>query len=261
MNPDSPGARRQSLGKLPSSPPQEGPGRCVRGNGCPGQLQVATVDNMDAEALTWARQAQEQLIHAEESAEAARADFRRAVLRLAADGSSPQDIAAALGLSGRQLDEIARAAGDPGRGQAPDTWLACTFCGRSQRRARKLIAGPGVYICDVCVELADGVCRSAAAGTPPGPIHAAPEQDSGTRCRFCAKRRDHVTGMAAMPAAPGDTFAGPAAICAECLVLCNGILTEELALDLGDDHGDRRLDRRLVGDRSMADDDPRRLSP
>jgi len=188
---------------------------------------------MDAEALAWARQAQEQLIHAEEHAAAVRSDFRRAVRRLAADGSSPRDIAAALGLSGRQLDEIAPAAGGAGRagrGQAPGTALACTFCGRSQRRARKLIAGPGVYICEACVALAGDVLSSGgAAGTPPGPIHAAPEQDRGLRCRFCAKRRDHVTAMAAMPAGPGDPVAGPAAICAECLVLCNQILAEELA--------------------------------
>jgi len=188
---------------------------------------------MDAEALAWARQAQEQLIHAEEHAEAVRADFRRAVRRLAADGSSPRDIAAALGLSGQQLDEIARTAGGSGRagrGQAPGAELACTFCGRSQRQVRKLIAGPGVYICEACVALADGAVRSGgAAGTPPGPIHAVPEQDGGVRCRFCAKRRDNVTGMAALPAGPGDPVAGPAAICAECLLLCNEILVEELA--------------------------------
>lgn len=206
----------------------------MRGDWCLEHLHVATVGGMDAEALTWARHAQEQLIHAEEHAEAVRADFRRAVHRLAADGSSPRDIAAALGLSGRQLDEIARAAGGSsraGRGQAPGTELACTFCGRSQRQVRKLIAGPGVHICETCVALAGGVVGSGgAASTPLGrPIHAAPEQDGGVRCRFCAKRRDHVTGMAAIPAEPGDTFAGPAAICAECLLLCNEILAEELA--------------------------------
>jgi hypothetical protein len=188
---------------------------------------------MDAEALTWARQAQEQLIHAEEHAEAVRADFRWAVRRLAAGGSSPRDIAAALGLSGQQLDEIAQGAagsGRAGRGQAPGAGLACTFCGRSQRQVRKLIAGPGVYICEACVALADGVVSSGgAAGTPPGRMHAAPEQDGGVRCRFCGKRRDHVTGVAAMPARPGDPAAGPAAICAECLLLCNLIIAEELA--------------------------------
>jgi hypothetical protein len=31
--------------------------------------------------------------------------------------------------------------------------LYCTFCGQSQHEVRKLIAGPGVFICDECVEL------------------------------------------------------------------------------------------------------------
>lgn len=29
----------------------------------------------------------------------------------------------------------------------------CSFCGHSQKQVQKLIAGPGVYICDKCVEL------------------------------------------------------------------------------------------------------------
>ena len=31
--------------------------------------------------------------------------------------------------------------------------LYCSFCGKSQRDVRKLIAGPTVFICDECVEL------------------------------------------------------------------------------------------------------------
>jgi ATP-dependent Clp protease ATP-binding subunit ClpX len=31
--------------------------------------------------------------------------------------------------------------------------LRCSFCGKHQRRVNKLIAGPGVYICNECVEL------------------------------------------------------------------------------------------------------------
>ena len=31
--------------------------------------------------------------------------------------------------------------------------LKCSFCGKSQDRVKKLIAGPGIYICDECVEL------------------------------------------------------------------------------------------------------------
>ena len=36
--------------------------------------------------------------------------------------------------------------------------LKCTFCGKSQRQVRKLIAGPAsVYICDECVELCNEI--------------------------------------------------------------------------------------------------------
>ena len=31
--------------------------------------------------------------------------------------------------------------------------LKCSFCGKSQDQVKRLIAGPGVYICDECVEL------------------------------------------------------------------------------------------------------------
>src|ERR1035437_6894966 len=31
--------------------------------------------------------------------------------------------------------------------------LKCSFCGKSQDQVRRLIAGPGVYICDECIEL------------------------------------------------------------------------------------------------------------
>ena len=31
--------------------------------------------------------------------------------------------------------------------------LKCSFCGKSQKQVIKLIAGPGVYICDECIDL------------------------------------------------------------------------------------------------------------
>ena len=35
--------------------------------------------------------------------------------------------------------------------------LKCSFCGKSQEQVRKLIAGPGVYICDECIELCNEI--------------------------------------------------------------------------------------------------------
>lgn len=41
-------------------------------------------------------------------------------------------------------------------GDSPDQ-LKCSFCGKSQRQVRKLIAGPGVYVCDECIDLCNEI--------------------------------------------------------------------------------------------------------
>jgi ATP-dependent Clp protease ATP-binding subunit ClpX len=38
-----------------------------------------------------------------------------------------------------------------------DALLKCSFCGKSQKQVKKLIAGPGVYICDECIELCNEI--------------------------------------------------------------------------------------------------------
>ena len=35
--------------------------------------------------------------------------------------------------------------------------LKCSFCGKSQKQVKRLIAGPGVYICDECIELCNEI--------------------------------------------------------------------------------------------------------
>src|SRR5690625_2143006 len=35
--------------------------------------------------------------------------------------------------------------------------LKCSFCGKDQEAVRKLVAGPGVYICDECIELGNEI--------------------------------------------------------------------------------------------------------
>jgi ATP-dependent Clp protease ATP-binding subunit ClpX len=41
--------------------------------------------------------------------------------------------------------------------------LQCSFCGKSQREAKKLIAGPTVYICDECIHLCNDIIAEDAA--------------------------------------------------------------------------------------------------
>lgn len=46
------------------------------------------------------------------------------------------------------------------------TNLVCSFCGKSQREVRKLIAGPTVYICDECVELCNDIIAEEGGREP-----------------------------------------------------------------------------------------------
>jgi ATP-dependent Clp protease ATP-binding subunit ClpX len=43
--------------------------------------------------------------------------------------------------------------------------LKCTFCGKSQKQVRKLIAGPSVYICDECIELCNEIIEEELGGS------------------------------------------------------------------------------------------------
>ena len=43
--------------------------------------------------------------------------------------------------------------------------LKCSFCGKSQKQVRKLIAGPGVYICDECIDLCNEIIEEELTET------------------------------------------------------------------------------------------------
>jgi ATP-dependent protease Clp ATPase subunit len=83
--------------------------------------------------------------------------------------------------------------------------IRCSFCGRAQQQVGKLIAGPGVYICDGCVAMAR---TWPAVGYP------------GRACSFCGKWTPGEGRLVAK---------GPTSICEECLDLCDEILAEEQA--------------------------------
>ena len=51
--------------------------------------------------------------------------------------------------------------------------LKCSFCGKSQKQVKKLIAGPGVYICDECIDLCNEIIEeefNEAGATPIGEL-------------------------------------------------------------------------------------------
>ena len=53
---------------------------------------------------------------------------------------------------------------------APKRVYRCSFCGKSQEEVKTLVSGPGVFICDECVQLCQGVIdKKAAIQGKPGP--------------------------------------------------------------------------------------------
>ena len=53
--------------------------------------------------------------------------------------------------------------------------LKCSFCGKSQKQVKKLIAGPGVYICDECIDLCNDIIVEEVGGRPKAVLDSAIE--------------------------------------------------------------------------------------
>ncbi|ACB53786.1 ATP-dependent Clp protease, ATPase subunit [Crocosphaera subtropica ATCC 51142] len=67
-----------------------------------------------------------------------------------------------------------------------DSHLKCSFCGKSQEQVRKLIAGPGVYICDECVELCNEILDEELI-RPDGPMTKEPVRPGNPKTRTSLK--------------------------------------------------------------------------
>jgi hypothetical protein len=173
------------------------------------------MDELDPELLARVEDAQSKLRTAEHDLTVASAAFALALRQLNLAGGSVRDIAREVGLSHQRVAQLIEAVGD-GRGWKRSgkkpVVLACSFCDRTQQEVRKLIAGPGVYICDSCVAVAGPVTRSRI-DDPPFVVSPL------SQCRFCGKwpRPDLVI-------ATDHSFS----ICGECLDLCDEIIDLEL---------------------------------
>jgi len=181
---------------------------------------------LDSDLLRLAKATQAQIIDAEHAAEAARAEFHQAVRRLQLAGGSLREIAEELGLSHQRVHQIVEASGGSrswsGGRAGSGALLSCSFCGKHQKQVRKLIAGPGVYICDGCIDGVHTVLATTGrtVGTPIATLRQVGADARDARCSFCGKGLDRVEAMAT---------AGNARICNECLDLCNEIISDALS--------------------------------
>jgi hypothetical protein len=177
---------------------------------------------LDETLLRRAKDAAARLTDAQHRAEVSRADYHHAIRRLHLAGGSLRAIADALGLSHQRVHQIVEASGGgpewrPRRKATAD--LACTFCGSSTEDVTKLIAGPGVSICDECVALASLVVTdNRSHHTARGQIDPVPD-GTALDCTFCGKAGSEVGRLAAGPGVR---------ICRSCVEFCQEVLAASI---------------------------------
>jgi hypothetical protein len=89
--------------------------------------------------------------------------------------------------------------------------LACSFCGRSGVDVAHLVAGPGVFICDRCIDRGTRVAARERDTTEARPqFRLVPSARRSARCSFCRKGVADVERLVA---------SGAVAICDDCLRL------------------------------------------
>ena len=68
--------------------------------------------------------------------------------------------------------------------------LKCSFCGKSQDQVRKLVAGPGVYICDECIELCNEIVEEELGNEEEIDLQNLPKPQE-----ICAILEEYVIGQ------------------------------------------------------------------
>ena len=185
-----------------------------------------------------AEAARERLAVSRHAAERARVDYHHAIRRLHAAGGSLREIAEVLRLSHQRVHQIIDEAAEPTR-----PWRRrrrqllkgppgpCSFCGRSREECAKLIAGPGVFICERCVAQASGLAAGAVVEGRAAGSMLLEASGSEVRCSFCGKEARQVRHLVASGlSVPAGKFGDLPRICDECLDLCAEILAETSSL-------------------------------
>ena len=80
--------------------------------------------------------------------------------------------------------------------------LTCSFCGKTQHQVVKLIAGPGVYICDQCVDLSVRIIEEEVGQRPARNLNRNSDVDEAARAAWDAIDRLRALAQQDPPAEP-----------------------------------------------------------
>ena len=74
--------------------------------------------------------------------------------------------------------------------------LKCSFCGKAQDQVRKLIAGPGVYICDECIDLCNEILDEELIDNP---THQKSGHEQSRKAKATASTAKPAPTLASIP--------------------------------------------------------------
>lgn len=155
--------------------------------------------------------AQAEVTRLEPQLNGAKVRFGNAIRRLYQAGASVSSIAQPIEMSEEAVERVVGAVS----ATEYKSVIACNFCNSATRR---LIAGPGVYICSACIETSQDV----GAGHRQDPKVVPKERgDDEAKCSFCGKHPNQVQYVVATEST---------LICDECLDLCAEIIAEGLGV-------------------------------
>jgi hypothetical protein len=190
---------------------------------------------LDHELVREAERAKEQLAVTQHAAYRAKVEYHQAIRRLHAAGGSLREIAEALRMSHQRVHQIIEEAAEPTRRRwrrEPPRLSGpvgpCSFCGRPRDVCAKLIAGPGVFICDRCVVQATRLAAGPAVDDlrVEGSMRLEPPR-SQVQCSFCGLAGRQVRHLVASGlSVPAGKFGDWPRICDKCWDLCVEILAE-----------------------------------
>jgi hypothetical protein len=189
---------------------------------------------VDRELLATALRERDRLIELQHESELAQVGYQHAIRRLHAAGASLREIADALGISYQRVHQIVDLSTGKGALKRSGIESACSFCGIDGAHANRVVAGPGIFICDGCVQLAtEALGAGEGRRSERTSLVCLPAADGRARCGFCGRRRSGADAMAEAPARPkAGKLRGRRAgvrICAACVELCREIVAEEVS--------------------------------
>jgi hypothetical protein len=190
---------------------------------------------LDQTLLREAKQARDRLIGLQHEAELAQVRYQHTIRRLHGAGGSLREIAEALGVSYQRVHQIVDLAAGKGAVKECRATAVCSFCGADKSTARRLIAGPGVLVCEQCVIWAQDLLGGGGERVSEQiRLVDLDPANRKARCSFCGKKRQRVAGMVEAPyQPPAGKFARPSdspRLCNHCLTLCDEILSEALSV-------------------------------